>query len=59
MRRILLTIRDRDDFIRKICFPFVKRVRFEMKSDATKSMILQPKSGASANIATLAQIRST
>jgi hypothetical protein len=59
MRRILLTFRDRDDFILKICFQFVKRVRFEMKSDATKSMILQPKSGAYANFATLAQIRST
>jgi len=40
-RRILLTIRDRDDFIRKTCFPFVKRIRFEMKSDALKSMISQ------------------
>jgi hypothetical protein len=40
-RRILLTIRDRDDFTRKTCFPFVKRVRFEMKSDALKSMISQ------------------
>lgn len=39
--RILLTIRDRNDFVRKTCFPFVKRVRFEMKSDALKSMILQ------------------
>ena len=39
--RILLTIHVRNDFIRKICFPFVKRVRFEMKSDALKSMISQ------------------
>jgi hypothetical protein len=46
MRRILLTIRDRGDFTRKTCLPFVKRVRFEMKSDALKSMISQPKSGA-------------
>jgi len=29
MRRILLTIRDRDDFIRNTCFPFIKGVRFE------------------------------
>jgi hypothetical protein len=39
--RILLTIRDRDDFTSKTCFPFVKRFRFEMKSDALKSMISQ------------------
>jgi len=38
---ILVTIRDRDDFIRKIGFPFVKGVRFEMKSDALKPMISQ------------------
>jgi len=41
MRRILLTIGDRDDFIRKTCFPLVKGVRFEMKSDALKAMISQ------------------
>jgi hypothetical protein len=41
LTRILLTIRDRDDFTRKTVFPFVKRVRFEMKSDALKSMISQ------------------
>ena len=40
-RRILLTIRDRNDFVRRTCFPFVKCVRFEMKSDALKSMISQ------------------
>jgi hypothetical protein len=39
--RILLTIRDRDDFIRNTCFPFVKGVRFEMQSDALKAMISQ------------------
>jgi len=33
--------------MRKTCFPFVKRVRFEMKSDALKSMIRNPKSGVS------------
>jgi hypothetical protein len=40
-RRILLTIPDYHDFLRKTCFPFVNRVRFEMKSDALKSMISQ------------------
>jgi hypothetical protein len=40
---ILLTIRDRDDFIRNTCFPFVKGVCFEMQSDALKAMISQPK----------------
>src|SRR6266511_4637768 len=29
MPRVLLTIPDRDDFIEKSFFPFVKRVRFE------------------------------
>ena len=38
-RRILFTIRDRNDFVRKNCFSVVKRVRFEMKSDALKSTI--------------------
>jgi hypothetical protein len=41
LTRILLTIRDRDDFTRKTVFPFVKHVRFEMKSDALKSTISQ------------------
>jgi len=41
LRSILLTIRARDDFVRKTCFRFVKCIRFEMKSDALKSMILQ------------------
>jgi hypothetical protein len=41
LKHILLTIRDCDDFTRKTVFPFVKRVRFEMKSDALKSMISQ------------------
>ncbi len=36
MRLILRTIRERNDFIRKICSPFVKSVRFKMKSDALK-----------------------
>ncbi len=39
--RILLTVPDRDDFTSKTCFPFVKRFRFERKSDALKSMISQ------------------
>jgi hypothetical protein len=30
MKRIRLTIRGRDGFIRKTCFSFVKRVRFEI-----------------------------
>jgi hypothetical protein len=34
-------IRDRDDFTRKACLPLVKRIRFEMKGDALKSMISQ------------------
>jgi hypothetical protein len=41
MKRILLTIRGRDGFIRKTCFPFVKRVRFETKKNGLKSMISQ------------------
>jgi hypothetical protein len=41
MKRILLTIRGRDGFIRKTCFSFVERVRFETKSDPLKSMISQ------------------
>ena len=36
-----IVIRDRDDFACRTCFPFVKRVRFEMKSDAPKSTISQ------------------
>jgi hypothetical protein len=39
MKRILLTIRGRDGFIRKTCFPFVKRVRFETKRNGLKSTI--------------------
>jgi hypothetical protein len=41
MTCILLTLRDRNDFVRKTCFPLVRRVRFEMKSDALKSMVSQ------------------
>jgi hypothetical protein len=41
MGLILLTIRERGRFAQKTCFPFVKRIRFETKSDAPKSTISQ------------------
>jgi hypothetical protein len=38
MKRIRLTIRGRDGFIRKTCFSFVKRVRFEIDDFAILSL---------------------
>jgi hypothetical protein len=55
MTGFLFGIRGVEDFAKIQRCPFVERLWFETRSDALESMISNPKSGASANSATLAR----